>query len=175
MMDNTLYYYKHCRVEFGTYVETHEDEPPTNTMAEMLQGGIYLGPTTKFLGICKSLITRTGRIITRNKFTPLPMPQYVIKKVEDMSTKGDCDEELILTDTNGSTLEVYDDDVNTHDIIAGVDNNYNDNNNNYTAYEDGVNEVDGTTYEDGFGTNVTNEERAIYPPTPTTNNTPDNN
>ena len=103
------------------------------------------------------------------------MPKYVMKKVKDMSTKVDCNEELILNDTKGSTLEVYNNDVNTNDITAIVDNNYNDNNNNDTAYEDGANEVDGTTYKDGSGTNVTHEERAIYPPTPTTNNPPENN
>ena len=32
MTDCTLDYYKHFRVEFVTYAETHEDAPPTNTM-----------------------------------------------------------------------------------------------------------------------------------------------
>ena len=36
----TLDYSKHCRVEFGIYIETHKDEPTTNIMAEISQGYI---------------------------------------------------------------------------------------------------------------------------------------
>ena len=67
------------------------------------------------------------------------MPQSVIKKVEDMAIKEDCDEELIFSERYWSTLEVYDDDVNTHDVTTGVDNNYNNNNNNDAVYEDDAN------------------------------------
>ena len=84
MTDNTLYYYKQYRVEFGTYAETHEDEPPTNTMSERLQGAIYLGTTSNLKGSCKFISIRTGKIITRNKCTPLSMTQFVINQVEDM-------------------------------------------------------------------------------------------
>ena len=49
------------------------------------------------------------------------MTQSVIKQVEEIDIKEDCDEDLILTGINGSTLEVYDDDVNAHNVNAGVD------------------------------------------------------
>ena len=32
----TLDYSKQCRVEFGRYADTHDDAPPTNTMAKRL-------------------------------------------------------------------------------------------------------------------------------------------
>ena len=55
-----------------------------------------------------------------------------------------------------STLEVYDNDVNTHDVTAGVDKNYNNYNSNDEAYEDGANdEEDNATYEYGAGANTT--------------------
>ena len=82
MTDFNLDSYKHFRVDFGTYEETHDDAPPTNTMSEILQGSIYLGYTNKFQGVCKLISLRTGRIITRKKFTPLPMPQSIIKPEE---------------------------------------------------------------------------------------------
>ena len=63
------------------------------------------------------------------------MPQSVINQLEDMEIKEDWNEDLILTARNGSTFEVYIDDVNTNDVTTGVDNNYNNYNSNGTAYE----------------------------------------
>ena len=40
-----------------------------------------------------------------------------------MVIKEYCDEDLIFTDRNRSTLEVYNHDVNTNEINAGVYNN----------------------------------------------------
>ena len=120
-------------------MDTHKDAPPTNTMAGKFQGAIYLGITKNFQVSCNLIILRTGLIITRNKFTPLLVQQFVINQVEDMSIKEDCDEYIIFAEINRSTLEVYNDDVNTDDVTAGVDNNYNNYNNNNTAYEDGSN------------------------------------
>ena len=87
MKDCTLDYSKHCIVEFVTNADTHEDAPPINTMAERSQGAIYLSTTTNFQGSCKFIILRTGKIITRNQFTPLPITQYVMNQVEDMAIK----------------------------------------------------------------------------------------
>ena len=42
-----------------------------------------------------------------------------------MAIKEDCNEYIIFTDRNVSTLELYNGDVNTHDVTAGVDNNHN--------------------------------------------------
>ena len=67
------------------------------------------------------------------------MPQYVINQVEDMAIKEDRDEDLIFLDRNDITLEVYNYYVNTHNVTAGVDNNYNNYNIKETAYEDGAN------------------------------------
>ena len=63
------------------------------------------------------------------------MPQYVIKQGEDMVIKEDRDEDLIFADIKGRSLEVYNNDVNTHDVTTGVDNKYNNYNSNETPYE----------------------------------------
>jgi hypothetical protein len=50
MTGTTLDYNKHCRLPFGAYVETHEDNEATNTMVELTRGAICLGPTANFQG-----------------------------------------------------------------------------------------------------------------------------
>ena len=72
-------------------------------MAERFQGELYLVPTTNFYGSFKFISLRIGRRITRNQFTPLLMPQYVINKVEEMAITEYLDEDLIYTEINGST------------------------------------------------------------------------
>ena len=66
---------KHCKVLFGAYIEAHEDDNPTNTMADQTQTGICLGPATNFQGIYKILHLRKVKHIKRNQFNKLPMPQ----------------------------------------------------------------------------------------------------
>ena len=153
-----LDYYKQCRVEFGTYA---------NIMDERSQGAIYLGPTTNLKRICKFISLRAGQIITMNQFTPLHMPKYVIKQVEDTFIKEYYDKYLIFTDRNGRTLEVCNDDVNTNDSTSGVDNNYNNYNSNNTTYEGGTNKKEyGTTYKYGTGANTTHEDGTDYTKNP---------
>ena len=101
------------------------------------------------------------------------MTQSVIKKVEDMAIKEDCDEDLIFSERNWSNLEVYNNDVNTHDVTTAVDNSYNNNNNNDAVYEDDANDKEyGTTYEYGYYVSATHEYITNYTPTPNTDNTP---
>ena len=57
-----------------------------------------------FQGRCKLPRLRTGRITTREKFTMLPMPQYVAHQVEDMETLENHDEDLVFTDRNGTII-----------------------------------------------------------------------
>jgi hypothetical protein len=60
MTGTTLNYNKHCKLPFGTYVETHEMNTPTNTMKERTRVAICLGPTANFQGSYKFLCLRTG-------------------------------------------------------------------------------------------------------------------
>jgi hypothetical protein len=46
----SLDYSNHCKVPFGAYVETHEENSPTNTMHERTCRAIYLGPSANFQG-----------------------------------------------------------------------------------------------------------------------------
>ena len=56
-----------------------------------------------------------------------------------------------------------------------MENKYNNHNKNNAAYVNWANNKEyGATYVDGTGTNTTHENSARYPPTPATNNTPEN-
>ena len=170
MIDYTIDYSKHCRVESGIYTEKHDDAPPTNTMSERLQVAIYLGTNKNFQGSYKFTSLRKRRRIARKKFIPPPVSKSVMKQVEDMDIKEDHNKDIILADINRSTLEVYNYGVNKNDVTAGVDNNYKNYNNNATSFEDGANnKEDNATHEDRAGVNITHEYGTIY-----TKNTPVN-
>ena len=87
-------YNKHCQLPFGSYVQAHEEPNPTNTQAARTVGAICLGPTGNIQGSYKFLNLRTGKRITRRRWTPLPMPQEVIDRVNQLG-KADAQPELL--------------------------------------------------------------------------------
>ena len=76
-----LDYKKHCRVQPGTYCEVHDEPVPTNTMAWRAHKAIALGPTGNLQGSIKFYCIDTGRVLKRRSFTPMLMPDRVIKRV----------------------------------------------------------------------------------------------
>ncbi len=77
-----LDYKKHCRMLPGTYCEVHDEPTPTNTMAWQTHECIALGPTGNLQGSVKFYCLMTGRVLKRCSFTPMPMPDWVIKRVD---------------------------------------------------------------------------------------------
>jgi hypothetical protein len=77
-----LDYKKHCRVLPGTYCEVHDQPTPTNTMAWRTHECIALGPTGNLQGSIKFYCFMTGRVLKHRSFTPMPMPDRVIKRVD---------------------------------------------------------------------------------------------
>ncbi len=73
---------KHCKSPFGTYCKVHDDPTRTNTMATCSTPAIVLGPTGNLQGTYKFLSLATGKKVRQCAFTPYPMPDLVIKKVE---------------------------------------------------------------------------------------------
>jgi hypothetical protein len=92
------YYQKHCQLQFGSYVQAHQEPSPTNTQEAQTVGAICLGPTGNIQGSYKFLNLRTGKRITRRSWTLLPMPQEVI----------DCVNQLGRTDGQPKLLTFYD-------------------------------------------------------------------
>ncbi len=73
---------KHCKLLFGTYCEVHDEPTRTNTMATRSTPAIVLGPMGNLQGTYKFLSLATRKKVKRCAFTPYPMPDLVIKKVE---------------------------------------------------------------------------------------------
>jgi hypothetical protein len=87
MTGTALDFAKHCKLPFGAYAEAHEEYPQTNTMAPRTLGVICLGPTGNFQGSYKMMCHQTGRKLTRKQFQELPMPDSIIKRIEDITAK----------------------------------------------------------------------------------------
>jgi hypothetical protein len=81
MVHLKLDYKQHCRVEPGTYCEVHDEPKPSNTTAPRTHAAIALGPTGNMQGSVKFYCLTTGRVLRRCSFTPMAMPDRVIKRV----------------------------------------------------------------------------------------------
>jgi len=91
----TLDYTKHCWLEFGSYVQTHEDH--NNSMQSRTTGVIALRPTGNRQGGYYFMSLTTGRKITRNHWTELPMPQDVIDRVNALGRRSNAANNLTFT------------------------------------------------------------------------------
>jgi hypothetical protein len=74
-----LDYHRHCQLEFGEYVQTHE--ATDNSMAPRTVGALALRPSGNAQGGHLFYSLATGKVLNRNHWTPLPMPQEVIDRV----------------------------------------------------------------------------------------------
>jgi hypothetical protein len=72
-------YNKHVRLEFGEYVQTHEEHD--NAMTDSTLGAICLGPTGREHGTHWFMCVASGARITCSRWTTLPMPKEVIQRV----------------------------------------------------------------------------------------------
>jgi hypothetical protein len=73
---------KHCRLPFGMYCEVHDEPMPTNSMVTHSTPAIVLGPTVNLQGTYKFFSLATGEKVKQCAFTPYPMLNMVIRKVE---------------------------------------------------------------------------------------------
>jgi hypothetical protein len=81
---NHINYLKHCKLEFGEYVQTHKEH--NNAMNPRTVGAIALRPTGNAQGSYLFFSLNSGRVLTRNRLTVLPMPYDVIKRVKAMGS-----------------------------------------------------------------------------------------
>jgi hypothetical protein len=94
----------HCQLQFGNYVQAHQEPDPTNAQAARTVGAICLGPTGNMQGSCKFLNLRTGKRITCRRWTLLPMPQEVIERVNQLGTADGQPELLTFYDRKGRMI-----------------------------------------------------------------------
>ena len=82
-----LDYKKHCRVQPETYCEVHDKPVPTIIMAWRTHEAITLGPTGNLQGSVKFYCINTRWVLKRRSFTPMPMPDRVIKRVNTIGER----------------------------------------------------------------------------------------
>ena len=75
----TVDYDKHCKLEFGSYAQVHEDH--NNSMVTRTTGALALRPTGYAQGAYYIMRLTTSRLLTRYQWTALPMPRKVIDRV----------------------------------------------------------------------------------------------
>ena len=81
-------YSKHCNLEFGSYVQNHE-EPDNSSMATRTTGAITLCPTgtNDQGGYYFFSLTTTSHVLNRNHWTALTMPHEVTDQVHIMACR----------------------------------------------------------------------------------------
>jgi hypothetical protein len=75
-----LDYKKHCKAPFGAYCEAQKENNPTNSMLTQGTLSICLGPTGNLQGSYHFLSLVTGKLIKRQCFTELSIPQAIIDR-----------------------------------------------------------------------------------------------
>ena len=100
---------RHCRFQFGQYVQTHEEH--NNSMSPCTVGALALRPIGNAQGSIYFMSLSTGRVLNRLRGTPLPMPDDVIDRVHRMARQQKTDPGLLFGDRNMNPIdeEVSDD------------------------------------------------------------------
>jgi hypothetical protein len=139
-----LDYAKHCQLEFGSYVQTHEEHD--NSMATRTTGAIALRPTGNDQGGYYFFSLNTGRVLNRNRWTMLPMPADVIDRVHAIARRSHNAQGLHFLDRTGNAVLDLDDDGDDddEDYVPPPDDNDNDS----TSSDD---DDDDSAGSDGYG------------------------
>jgi len=113
---------KHCTLEFGSYVQIHEEHD--NSMAARTSGAIALRPTGNLQGSHYFLNVSSGRRVTRNNWTALPMPNEVIHAVHRLAAACKKFKGIVFTDSKGNIIDDDNSPKNEAEIaeITGVGN-----------------------------------------------------
>ena len=95
---------RHCRFQFGRYVQTHEEH--NNSMSPRTVGALALRPTGNAQGSFYFMSLSTGRVLNQLRGTALPMPDDVIDWVHRMARQQKADPDLLFGDRH--MTPVYD-------------------------------------------------------------------
>ncbi|KAG7353502.1 hypothetical protein IV203_002857 [Nitzschia inconspicua] len=124
LVGNELTYNKHVRLEFGSYVQTHEAH--TNEMRQRTLGAICLGPTGNSQGGHYFMSLTSGERIIRHKWTSLPMPAEAIARVSHIGRRQGMPSSL--TFSNRHDAEILDAIADTieddHHDVSDDDSDY---------------------------------------------------
>ena len=107
-------YHSHCKLEFGTYVQTHEQHD--NSMMPRTTGAIALRPSGNSQGGHYFFSLTTGKRLLRNQWTVLPMPADVIDRLHKMSRRSPDIPALEFANRAGVPIDDGDDDDDDSDF-----------------------------------------------------------
>lgn len=93
-------FHLHCRVEFGAYVQTHEEHD--NSMGARTLGAIALYPNNNAQGGFYFMNLLTGQRIARQHWDELPVPDIVISRVRSLARRAKSRGHLIFTHRDGT-------------------------------------------------------------------------
>jgi hypothetical protein len=139
-----LDYKKHCQVLPGTYCEAHDEPVPSNSMEPWTHETIALGPTKNLQGSIKFYCLNNGRVLKRCSFTPMPMPNCIIKRVNAIGQREGQGREFRFLNQRRETFtwtnEVPEDKPKFQGLLENKDEE--------AVYPDILAELPGVTLED---------------------------
>ena len=134
-----LNYSKHCKHNFGSYVQGFHENWPTNTQQQRTVCGIYLRPLPNSLNAHEIMNLETGKVNKVIKVTELPITDHVIKAVNAMAEERGIKS---LKIENRNKIPLY-----PADWLAGVDNTDTDTDSTSTVEEEDDDSQDGDYHE----------------------------
>jgi hypothetical protein len=137
----TVDFNRHCKYEFGQYVQTHEEH--NNSMVPRTTGALAMRPTGNAQGNYYFFSLSMGCILNRSHATKLLMPDDVIDRVHVLAQRQRATAGLLFSDRNrhpDADDEDSDDDDSEYQPDDAADppddDNDNDNNPNYNNGDD---------------------------------------
>ena len=127
-MGLTMNYNRHCRLEFGEYVQTHEEHD--NSLNPHTIGALVLHPTGNVQGGYFFFSLTTGKVINWMHWTTIPMPKEVIDQVERMARQEHAGTTLLFEDRDHNEI------INLDHDDDDDDSDYEPNNDNDDDYND---------------------------------------
>jgi hypothetical protein len=99
-------YSRHCKFQFGEYVQTHEEHD--NTMLRRTIGALALHPTGNAQGSFYFYSLSTGRVINQAYATRLPMPDDIIERVNMMAQQQKANPGMIFLNRHNELVDQID-------------------------------------------------------------------
>jgi hypothetical protein len=124
MMGQRLSFKKHAVIEFGAYVQTHEQH--SNDMSQRTMGCICLGPTGNAQGGHWFMSLTSGERVARYRWTELPMPGKAIDRVAAIGRRQRMPSTLTYANRHGYEIGDRVDEHPSDDESDDEDSSYQD-------------------------------------------------
>ena len=138
---NELDYKKHCTLQFGEYVHTHEKGTNSTAIPRSI-GAIAMRPTGNAQGGFWFYSLKTGRRINRRRCTPMPMPDEAIDRINTLARRDPAG--ITFQDRNG--VDIPDDDEDDDDYMPGLEHRDDDSDSD-DDYSDDDSDDDDSDYD----------------------------